>query len=149
MVDSCIISLHLNCILQLKQFYNIATKVSCRKKCYYFWWSTWLLSHATFWHGCGSTFIQLITSSLTAPRHYLNKFWPRWAFRHAMVSAMALEIVLTEITVMNIKLHIRSQRHMLQYANSYIITCHYISFHSLKANDISRKNMAFLTRLLL
>ena len=30
-MDSCIISLNLNCILQLKQFYNIATKVSCRK----------------------------------------------------------------------------------------------------------------------
>ena len=29
--------------MQLKQFYNIATKVSSRKKCYYFWWSTWLL----------------------------------------------------------------------------------------------------------
>ena len=27
---------------QLKQ--NIATRVSSRKKCYYFWWSTWLLS---------------------------------------------------------------------------------------------------------
>ena len=26
------------------QFYNIATKVSCRKKCYYFWWSTWLFN---------------------------------------------------------------------------------------------------------
>ena len=42
-MDSRIISLNLNCILQLKQIYNIATKVSCRKKCYYFWWSTWLL----------------------------------------------------------------------------------------------------------
>ena len=42
-VVSCIISLNLNCILQLKQFYNIATKFSCRKKCYYFWWSTWLV----------------------------------------------------------------------------------------------------------
>ena len=30
--------------MQLKQFYYIATKVSSRKKCYYFWWSTWLLS---------------------------------------------------------------------------------------------------------
>ena len=30
-VDSCIISLNLNCILQLKQFYDIATKVNCRK----------------------------------------------------------------------------------------------------------------------
>ena len=30
--------------MQLKQFYNIATKVSSRKKCYYFWWSTWLIS---------------------------------------------------------------------------------------------------------
>ena len=27
----------------MKQFYNIATKVSSRKKCYYFWWSTWLI----------------------------------------------------------------------------------------------------------
>ena len=36
MVDSCIISFNLNCIMQLKQFYNIATKVSSRKKCYYF-----------------------------------------------------------------------------------------------------------------
>ena len=41
---SCIISLDLNCITQLKKFYNIATKVSSRKKCYYFWWSTWLLT---------------------------------------------------------------------------------------------------------
>ena len=30
--------------MQFKKFYNIATKVSSRKKCYYFWWSTWLLS---------------------------------------------------------------------------------------------------------
>ena len=30
--------------MQLKQFYNIAIKVSLRKKCYYFWWSTWLIS---------------------------------------------------------------------------------------------------------
>ena len=29
--------------MQLKQFYNIATKVSSRKKCYYFCWSTWLM----------------------------------------------------------------------------------------------------------
>ena len=41
-VDLCIISFNLNCIMQLKQFYTIATKVSSRKKCYYFWWSTWL-----------------------------------------------------------------------------------------------------------
>ena len=26
----------------VEQFYNIATKVSSRKKCYYFCWSTWL-----------------------------------------------------------------------------------------------------------
>ena len=31
-VDWCIISFNLNCIVQLKQFYNIATNVSCRKK---------------------------------------------------------------------------------------------------------------------
>ena len=30
--------------MQLKQFYNKAIKVSCRKKCYYFWWSTWLIN---------------------------------------------------------------------------------------------------------
>ena len=42
-VDSCMISFNLNCIMWLKQFYDIATKVSCRKKCYYFWWSTWLM----------------------------------------------------------------------------------------------------------
>ena len=29
--------------MELKQFYNIATKVSDRKKCYYFWWFPWLL----------------------------------------------------------------------------------------------------------
>ena len=33
--------------MQLKQFYKIATKVSSRKKCYYFLWSTWLSSEAT------------------------------------------------------------------------------------------------------
>ena len=43
-LDSRIISFNLKCIMQLKQFYNIATKVSSRKKCYYFWWSAWLLS---------------------------------------------------------------------------------------------------------
>ena len=42
-LDSYIITFNLNRIMQLKQFYNIATKVSSRKKCYYFWWSTWLL----------------------------------------------------------------------------------------------------------
>ena len=36
-VDSCIISFNLNCIMQFKQFYDIATKVSLRKTCYYFW----------------------------------------------------------------------------------------------------------------
>ena len=41
-LDSCIITFSLNCSLQLKQFYDKATKVSSRKKCYYFWWSTWL-----------------------------------------------------------------------------------------------------------
>ena len=44
-VNSGIISFNLNCIMHLKQFYNIATKVSSRKKCYYFWWSTWLLNY--------------------------------------------------------------------------------------------------------
>ena len=42
-VNSCIIWFNLNCIMQFKQFYSIATKVSSRKKCYYFGWSTWLL----------------------------------------------------------------------------------------------------------
>ena len=37
LVDLCIISFNLNCIMQLKQFYNIATKVGSRKMCYYFW----------------------------------------------------------------------------------------------------------------
>ena len=31
-MDACIISFNLNCIMQSKQFYNIATKFSCRKK---------------------------------------------------------------------------------------------------------------------
>ena len=56
-VDLCIIAFNLNCIMQLKPFYNIATKVSSRKKCYYFWWSTWLLRTiivTKFWLGiCG------------------------------------------------------------------------------------------------
>ena len=30
--------------MQLKQFYNMATKVNSIKKCYYFWWSTWLFN---------------------------------------------------------------------------------------------------------
>ena len=37
-MDLCIISFNLNCIMQLKQFYNIATKVSSRKKCYSLRW---------------------------------------------------------------------------------------------------------------
>ena len=39
--DSYEISFDFDCIMQLKQYYNIATKVSGRKMCYYFWWSTW------------------------------------------------------------------------------------------------------------
>ena len=36
-VDSGIISFNLKCIVDFKQFHNIAaTKVSSRKKCYYF-----------------------------------------------------------------------------------------------------------------
>ena len=35
--------------MQLEQFYNIATKVSSRKKCYYFCWSTWLIIKAHNW----------------------------------------------------------------------------------------------------
>ena len=46
-MDVCIITFNLNCIMQLMQFYNIATKVSSRKKCYYFWCSTWLLLSAS------------------------------------------------------------------------------------------------------
>ena len=30
--------------MQLKQFYDIATKLSSRKKCYFIWWSTWLIT---------------------------------------------------------------------------------------------------------
>ena len=47
-MDLCIISFNLNCIMQLKQFSNIAIKGSSRKKCYYFWWSTWLLIDRCF-----------------------------------------------------------------------------------------------------
>ena len=46
-MNSCIISFNLNCMMQLKQFYDRATKVRSRKKCYYFWWSTWLFIAAT------------------------------------------------------------------------------------------------------
>ena len=49
-MDSCIISFNLNFIMQLKQFYDIATKVSGRKKCYYFWWSTWLVPGGPYSH---------------------------------------------------------------------------------------------------
>ena len=48
MADSCMISFNLNCIMLLKQFFDIAFKVSSRKKRYYFWWSTWLL----MWRHC-------------------------------------------------------------------------------------------------
>ena len=42
--DSCIIAFNLKCIMQWKQVFNIAIKVSSRKKCYYFFlWSTWLI----------------------------------------------------------------------------------------------------------
>ena len=43
-MDSCKLTFNFNFIMQLKQFYIIATKVSSRKKCYYFWWSTWLIT---------------------------------------------------------------------------------------------------------
>ena len=65
-MDSCIISLNLNCILQLKQFYNIASKGSCRKKCYYFWWSTWLLK---------SMFLSTWQLSRKHPYHLGHGLW--------------------------------------------------------------------------
>ena len=37
--------------MQLKQFYYKATNVSSRKKCYYFWWSTWLIMWRWLLHG--------------------------------------------------------------------------------------------------
>ena len=43
-MDSCVIIFNWNYIMPLKQFYNKATKVSSRKKFYYIWWSTWLIS---------------------------------------------------------------------------------------------------------
>ena len=43
-VDTCMIPLNLNFIMQLKQFYNIATTVSSNKMCYYFWWFTRVLT---------------------------------------------------------------------------------------------------------
>ena len=46
------ISLNLNCIMQLKQLYNIATKVSSRKLCYNVWWSTWMVK--------GNIFIRIV-----------------------------------------------------------------------------------------
>ena len=49
LMDACIISFNLNCIMQFKQFYKKATKISSRKKCYYFWWSTWLFSWVFTW----------------------------------------------------------------------------------------------------
>ena len=35
--------------MQLKQFYNIATKVSSRKKCHYLWWYIWLVIKQAIW----------------------------------------------------------------------------------------------------
>ena len=70
-VHSCIISFNLSCIMQLQQFYNIATEISSRKKCYYFWWSTWLL--------IGSC-VQINQQRLKQNFVYLtlnNDFWPR------------------------------------------------------------------------
>ena len=43
-VDSCMIRFHFDCIMQLKKSYHITTNVCSRKKCYYFWWSPWLLN---------------------------------------------------------------------------------------------------------
>ena len=44
-VDSCMIWFDCDCIMQLKKSNHIVTNVCSRKKCYYFWWSPWLLSH--------------------------------------------------------------------------------------------------------
>ena len=35
---------NLSFIMQLKQLFYIATKVCSRKRCYYIWWSTWLIN---------------------------------------------------------------------------------------------------------
>ena len=68
-MGSCIISFNLNCIMRLKQFCNIATKVSSRKKCYYFWWSPWLLKfpHRSY-------------VSLSSDRFVLHSSGVEWTF---------------------------------------------------------------------
>ena len=36
--------IHLDCIMQFQYWCYITTNVCSRKKCYYFWWSSWLIS---------------------------------------------------------------------------------------------------------
>ena len=70
-VDSCIISFDFNCIMQLKQFYDIATKVSSRKKCYYFGWSTWLGKGAFLWQQMMSSVTYILCiRAIIFPLHY-------------------------------------------------------------------------------
>ena len=69
--------------MQLKQFYNIATKVSSRKKCYYFWWSTWLLSSGTqtarqFKADRPIEDIQKDKDGEVGTRHTLNQKWKQY-----------------------------------------------------------------------
>ena len=65
--------------MQLKHFYNVATKVSSRKKCYYFWWSTRLLSILNLFSQSQKSFYRQI--SVTRYRHHENvctTFVPLW-----------------------------------------------------------------------
>ena len=66
-VDLCIISFDLKCIMQFNQLYNIATKVSSRKKCYYFWWSTWLIT-GTLWK---SWILNLVTDGFPSESYIM------------------------------------------------------------------------------
>ena len=66
MVDLCIISFNLYCIMQFKQLYNIVTKVSSRKKVLLLWWSTWLITGRPMMGRYNLSFEQLSLFSMVA-----------------------------------------------------------------------------------
>ena len=67
--------MNLNCIMQLKQFYYTATKVSSRKKCYYFWWSTWLLLCYLGEHGLSQSEKHYDYKALFQQATALDRIW--------------------------------------------------------------------------
>ena len=90
--------------MQLKQFYNIITKVCSRKKCYYFWWPTWLIT----WRSIPPS--AMIKNALYATINF-NTFLYLMPCKYYVIAAKHIVTVTISISIHNSLQHNSSHHH--------------------------------------